>query len=85
MSIHEPFRTFRYVFYRFSSVIREKLICLNVSEKGVRTIHKAKVYTSFLRPEQGVRLIYRCVLYTRNYGICLEMTVYLMESCGFGS
>ena len=50
--------TFRYAFYRFSSVIREKLICLNDYEKGVRTIHKAKVYTSFLRPEQG------CILYT---------------------
>ena len=52
------------VFYQFSSVIREKLVCLSVSEKGVCTIHKAKVYTSFLRPGQGVHLIYRCVLYT---------------------
>ena len=40
----------------------------NISEKGVRTIHKAKVYTSFQRPEKGVRLIYGCVLYTQNYG-----------------
>ena len=60
------------MFYRFSSVIREKMICLNISERGVRTIHKAKVYTSFLRPEEGVRLIYRCVLYKRNYGIPIE-------------
>ena len=40
----------------------------NIPKKGVHTIHKAKVYTSLLRPEQGVRLIYGCVLYTQNYG-----------------
>ena len=56
------------VFHQFSSVFREELTCHNVYEKGVRTIHKAKVSTSFQRPEQGVRLIYGCVLYTRNYG-----------------
>ena len=46
----------------------------NIPEKGVRTMHKARVYTSLLRPEQGVRLINRCLLYTRNYGTCLKLT-----------
>ena len=69
ISIHVNFHTFRYVFHQFSCIIREELICHSVSEKGVRTIHKAPVYTSFQRPEQGVRLIYGCILYTRNYGI----------------
>ena len=69
ISIHVTFLTFRYVFYRLSSFIREELISHNVPDKGLRTINKAKVYTSFLRPEEGVCLIYRCVLYTGNYGI----------------
>ena len=60
------------VFHQFSSVFREELTCHNVYEKGVRTIHKAKVSTSFQRPEQGVCLIYGCVLYTRNYGTYLK-------------
>ena len=54
-------------FTGFLALIKS-LILNNISEKGVRTIHKAKVYTSFQRPEKGVRLIYGCVLYTRNYG-----------------
>ena len=63
------------VFHQFSSVFREELTCHIVYEKGVRTIHKAKVSTSFQRPEQGVRLIYGCVLYTRNYGICIHALI----------
>ena len=47
----------------FSSVIHEEL--KYISERGLRTLHKAKVYTSFSRPEQGVYLIYACVLYTQ--------------------
>ena len=45
----------------------------------VRTIHRANVYTPFQRSEQGVRLIYGCVLYTRNYGnhISIDYRVYL--------
>ena len=66
--IDVTFHLFRNALYWFSSVIHEQLNDHNISEKGVRTIHKAKVYTSFKRPEQGVRLIYGCVLYTRNYG-----------------
>ena len=31
----------------YSSVIREELISHKISKKGVRTIHKSKVYTSF--------------------------------------
>ena len=58
-----------YFFYWFSSVIHEKLIFHNVSEKVVRTIHTAKISTSFLRPEQGVRFIYGCGIYMQNYGI----------------
>ena len=56
------------MFYHLFSIIHEELICHNDSEMEVRTIHKAKVYTSFVRFEQGVCLIYRCVLYTRKYG-----------------
>ena len=81
---HSGHISFRYVFYRFSSVIREELICRNISEKGVRTIHKARVYTSFLRPEQGVRLIYGCVLYMQNYdigGVFVVSTVQTFNSC----
>ena len=66
------------MFYRFSSVIRDKLVCLNVAEKGVRTIHKAKVYTSFLRLEQGVGHIHRWVLYTRNNGTVIIIFIKLL-------
>ena len=53
------------------------LIINNISEKGVRTIHKAKVYTSSQRVKQGVRLIYGCVLYTRNYGMPIHSSLNL--------
>ena len=43
--IDVTFHAFR--FTGFSSVIHEELIFHNISEKGLRTIHKAKVYTSF--------------------------------------
>ena len=46
----------------------------NIPEKGVRIMYKARVYTSLLRPEQGVRLINGCLSYTRNYGTCLKLT-----------
>ena len=42
---------------------------IDLLKEGGGTIHKGKVYTSFQRPEQRVRLMYGCVLYTRNYGI----------------
>ena len=57
------------MFHKFSSVFREQLTCHNVYEKEVRTIHKAKVSTSFQRPEQG------CVLYT-GASYTREITVY---------
>ena len=49
----------------FSSVIHEEL--KYISERGLRTIQKAKGCTSFSRPEQGVHLhvIYAYVLYTQ--------------------
>ena len=55
-------------FTGFLVSIHEEFILHDISEKRVRTIHKAEVYTSFLRPEEEVRLIYGCVLYTQNYG-----------------
>ena len=60
--------SFRNAFNWISRVIHEELNCHNISENRVRTIHNAKVYTSFSRSEQGMRLIYGCILYTRNYG-----------------
>ena len=63
ISIDGAFHAFRNVFYWFSSIIHEELIFHNISEKG-HTIHKAKDYTSFLRPEQGLRdlrHIYGCI------------------------
>ena len=57
ISIDVTFHSSQYAFYCLSSVIHEELISHNNSEKGVHTIHKAKVYTSFIRPGQGVRLI----------------------------
>ena len=68
MRIDVTFHSSQYAFYWLSSVIHEEMIYYNNSEKGVRTVHKAMVYTSFERPGQGVRLIYGCVLNTRNYG-----------------
>ena len=50
-------------FTGFLAFIYEMMI---FSEKGLRTVHKAKVYTSLKRPEQGVRLMYGCVPYTQN-------------------
>ena len=52
------------MFYCLSSVIHEELFSYNHSEKGVRTIHKAKVYTSFIKPGQGV--LYKGASYTRE-------------------
>ena len=51
------FTHFKMPFYWFSSVMHE-LIFHNISEKGVHTIHKAKVYTSLKGLYKG------CVLYT---------------------
>ena len=65
-SIDVTFHTFQNAFYWFSSVNHEELIFHNISENGLHTIYKAKVYTSFLRPEQGVLFIFGCVLYSRN-------------------
>ena len=45
--IDVTFHSFRNALYWFSSVIHEQFNYHNISEKGVRTIHKAKVYTSF--------------------------------------
>ena len=41
------FHSSQYTFYWLSSVTHEELISYDNSEKGVRTIHKAKAYTSF--------------------------------------
>ena len=51
------FMHLKMLFNWFSSVMHE-LIFHNISEKEVRTIHKAKVYTSFKGMYKG------CVLYT---------------------
>ena len=40
------FHSFRNGFYWFSSVTPEQLIFHNISEKRVRTIHKATVYST---------------------------------------
>ena len=45
--IDVAFHTFRNAFYWFSSIIHEALIFCNIFEKGVHTIHKARVYTIF--------------------------------------
>ena len=45
--IDVTFHSSQCAFYWVSSDIHEELISYNNSQKGVRTIHKAKVYTSF--------------------------------------
>ena len=42
--------TFQNAFYCFSSVNHGELIFHNISENGLHSIYKSKVYTSFLRP-----------------------------------